>query len=138
MQSLFSVLQTFNYLSAKRRIMQDQTSEQVGSWDPPVNVHFLTTPTRSRPLNPATNAKRRRSRTMNRESLMWNMEPSLHGCSAPLAAWEDLPGQFMPALPTSYPSTTDQICSNNGIDLVQYQLFFDESSNYVPSWNLIE
>ena len=28
--------------------------------------------------------------------------------------------------------TTDQICNNNRTDPVQYQLFFDGSSNYVP------
>ena len=33
---------------------------------------------------------------------------------------------------------TDQICSNNGTDLVQNQLFFDESSNYVPSQSSIK
>ena len=57
----------------------------------------------SRPLNPATNV-RRKSGPTNRESLTWNMELSLHLCSAPLVAWEGLPRHFMPVFPTSYPS----------------------------------
>ena len=96
-----------------KRIMQDRTSEQEDSGDLRINAHFLTLRcsilTRRRidghPLNPAINARRRRrSGPMNRESWMWNMERSLHLCSAPLAEWEGLPGHFMPVLPTSYPS----------------------------------
>ena len=36
------------------------------------------------------------------EAGMCNMEPSLHLCSAPLAALKGLLGYFMPVLPTSY------------------------------------
>ena len=94
-------------------VTQDRTSEQEDSGDLRINAHFLTLRcsilTRRRidghPLNPAINARRRRrSGPMNRESWMWNMERSLHLCSAPLAEWEGLPGHFMPVLPTSYPS----------------------------------
>ena len=99
-----------------KRIMQDQTSEQEDSGDLPVNVHLLTlrcsiprhSHTDGRPLNPATNVRRRRSGPTNRESLMWNMERSLHMCSAPLTeggkAYLDIQ---CPSCPPPIHQTTD-------------------------------
>ena len=88
-------------------------------------------------LNPATNV-RRRSGSTNRESLMWNMECSLHLCSAPWRHGKACPDILCLSFPSPIHQTTDQICSNNGTDPVQNQLFFDGISNYAPSWSSLK
>jgi len=48
------------------------------------------------------------------------------------------PDILCPSCPPPIHQTTDQICSDNGTDPVHNQLFFDDSSNYVPSRSSIK